>query len=34
VQIVCHSCGKPTRVGHTIVEDEKVRVCAKCEAEL
>jgi large subunit ribosomal protein L24 len=34
VQIVCHSCNKPTRVGHTIVDGEKVRVCAKCEAEL
>ena len=34
VQIVCHSCGKPTRVGHRIEGDVKVRICRRCEAEL
>jgi large subunit ribosomal protein L24 len=34
VQIVCKSCGQPTRVGHRIDGDNKVRICRKCEEEL
>jgi large subunit ribosomal protein L24 len=34
VQIVCKTCGKPTRVGHKIDGDTKVRICRKCEADL
>jgi large subunit ribosomal protein L24 len=34
VQVVCGSCGRPTRVGHRIEGDTKVRICRKCEAEL
>ena len=34
VQIVCPSCGQPTRVGHRIDGDRKVRICRKCETEL
>ena len=34
VQIVCPSCGKPTRVGHRIEGEKKVRICRKCEATL
>ncbi|HEY7478421.1 MAG TPA: 50S ribosomal protein L24 [Actinomycetota bacterium] len=35
VQIVCGSCGQPTRVGYRILDDGfKVRICRKCEAEL
>ena len=35
VQIVCRTCGKPTRVGHRIDADgRKVRVCRRCEADL
>ena len=35
VQLVCKSCGQPTRVGHqTDAEGNKVRICRKCEAEL
>jgi large subunit ribosomal protein L24 len=35
VQIVCGSCGKPTRVGHrTDADGHKVRICRKCEADL
>ncbi|KYO63920.1 MULTISPECIES: 50S ribosomal protein L24 [Thermovenabulum] len=31
LMIVCSKCGKPTRVGHTFLEDgTKVRVCKKC----
>lgn len=34
VQLVCPKCGKPTRVGHKIVDGKKVRVCKKCGAEI
>ncbi len=35
VQIVCGSCGAPTRVGFRVLDDGlKVRICRKCEAEL
>ena len=34
VQVVCKSCGKPTRVGHRVEGDVKVRICRRCEAEL
>lgn len=27
VEVVCDKCGKPTRVGHMIVDGKKVRVC-------
>ena len=31
VQLVCPSCGKPSRVGHRVNEDGvKVRVCRNC----
>ncbi len=32
VQLVCPKCGKPTRVGHTVDGDQKLRVCKKCNA--
>jgi large subunit ribosomal protein L24 len=34
VQIVCKSCGRPTRVGHRMEGDVKMRICRHCEAEL
>ena len=34
VQVVCKTCGKPTRIGHRIDGDTKVRICRKCEGEL
>jgi large subunit ribosomal protein L24 len=35
VQIVCKSCGQPTRVGHQVDADgTKTRICRKCEAPL
>jgi len=33
VQLVCPSCGKPTRLGHVRQGNEKLRVCKKCKAE-
>jgi large subunit ribosomal protein L24 len=31
VLVVCSHCGKPTRIGHRILDSsEKVRVCKKC----
>ena len=35
VQIVCKTCGQPTRVGHVVAADgTKSRVCRKCGSEL
>ncbi|MEW6058964.1 MAG: 50S ribosomal protein L24 [Actinomycetota bacterium] len=35
VQLVCRSCGQPTRVGHQVnAGGVKVRICRRCEAEL
>jgi len=35
VQLVCKSCGKPTRVGHRLEADgTKMRVCRKCGEDL
>jgi large subunit ribosomal protein L24 len=35
VQLVCKSCGRPTRVGHRVDPDgTKFRVCRKCEEDL
>ncbi|GGH15068.1 50S ribosomal protein L24 [Silvibacterium dinghuense] len=33
VQLVCPNCG-PTRVGHKLEGDKKVRVCKKCGNEI
>jgi large subunit ribosomal protein L24 len=30
VQLVCPLCGKPTRVGHAVVDGKKQRQCKKC----
>lgn len=34
VQIVCRSCGRPTRVGHRVEDGQRVRICRRCEAAL
>ncbi len=34
VQVVCKSCGQPTRVGHRVEDGKRVRICRKCEADL
>lgn len=33
VALVCPKCGKPTRVGHGMSAEGKVRICKKCGAE-
>lgn len=30
VMVVCPECGKPTRVGHQVVDGKKMRSCKKC----
>ena len=34
VQLYCSKCGKGVRVRNQVVNGKKVRVCAKCGAEL
>lgn len=34
VMPVCPKCDKPTRVGHDMKDDKKIRVCRKCGAAL
>ena len=34
VQLVCPKCNKGVRVKHKIVDGKKIRVCAKCGAEI
>jgi len=40
VMVICPKCGKPSRMGHTVVQDEQrnrknhVRVCKKCNEML
>lgn len=31
VQLICKSCGKPTRIGWRLDQDKKVRICRKCQ---
>lgn len=34
VKLVCPRCGQPARVGYKITEQEKYRMCKKCQAEI
>lgn len=34
IQLICPSCGKPTRVGHIIEGKSKSRVCKKCNSRI
>ena len=34
VMLVCPVCEKPTRIGHAVKDDKKVRVCKKCKKEI
>ena len=34
VQLFCEKCGKQTRAAHKLENGKKIRVCAKCGAEL
>ena len=33
VQLVCRSCGRPTRIGYEIRDGVKARICKRCGAE-
>ena len=32
--LLCPKCGKPTRIGHVVVKEEKDRICRKCEQKI
>jgi large subunit ribosomal protein L24 len=34
VKLICPKCGKPTRVGHKLIENKKYRICIKCGVEI
>ena len=34
VNVVCPKCNKPTRIGYIKENDEKVRVCKKCNTKI
>ena len=34
IALICPKCKKVTRVHFRIVEDKKVRICAKCKKEI
>ncbi|OGZ18779.1 MAG: 50S ribosomal protein L24 [Candidatus Nealsonbacteria bacterium RBG_13_42_11] len=33
-KLICPKCGKPTRVGHQILKENKIRICKKCNQEV
>jgi large subunit ribosomal protein L24 len=33
-KLVCPKCGKPTRLGHKVVDGKKYRICKKCGKEV
>jgi large subunit ribosomal protein L24 len=33
VQLVCKTCGRPTRIGYRVEDGVKARVCKRCGAE-
>ncbi len=34
VQLICPKCGKAVRISSKIINDKKVRICKKCQAEI
>jgi len=32
--IVCPSCGKPTKIAYSVLNDKKIRICKKCKQSL
>jgi large subunit ribosomal protein L24 len=34
VALICKSCGKQTRVGFKIENENKIRICVKCKSEV
>ena len=33
-KLICPKCAKPTRVGHQILKENKIRICKKCNQEV
>jgi large subunit ribosomal protein L24 len=33
VELVCRTCGRPTRIGYRIADGVKARICKRCGAE-
>lgn len=31
IAVICPKCKKPTRIGYSIINKEKVRICKKCK---
>lgn len=34
VKLICLKCNQPTKVGYTIIENKKHRICKKCKATI
>ena len=34
VKLICPKCGKPTRIGYKFIENQKFRICKKCNQAL
>jgi large subunit ribosomal protein L24 len=34
VKIICSKCGSPARIGYRVLEENKVRICKKCNQEI
>lgn len=34
VQLICPKCGKSVRIGYKMINEKKVRICKKCQAEI
>lgn len=34
VMVVCNQCGKPSRIGYQIANQEKTRICKKCRSKI
>jgi large subunit ribosomal protein L24 len=33
VQVICPKCNKPTRIGYSVTDDRKARVCKHCNEQ-
>lgn len=34
IALICPKCNQPTRVGYLITNNEKIRICRKCEQQI
>lgn len=34
VALICPNCNKVTRVGYTVIGNDKIRICKKCKKEI